>query len=395
MPMETTIDGRFDLNLVVIGKSGAGKSSFCNYLFDRPDHFATGKGKPVTGWEDNFANYRFERGAFSFNVFDSVGLEADNLPEWNGRFEAFLGERRSLPLFGPSIEPSQWIHGFFYVLNASSGRIEPAEIELIRKAANYGAPIMLVLTNCDAASDKVAPLREAIGKDLPGVSINEVCSVEIRRRTGATVRFGREEVLRDYIEQSRATLAFNLARFTCRKLVTALRAAKSEAVARIEASDISIRNLSEIDLDEVLDLSTLDEHFESVDFFREYLHEFGFDDHAERDFHQEIRDALEESVENGSQAMERRFDSVGDDLENGGFFKKIVAVYEVGKTALMLKSTLAKVVGDLFDDGMKAMNLLDRLFEEQSRALRPQAEHVVAAIEPAGWPFPLIPFKQP
>jgi hypothetical protein len=67
---------KYSINIVVLGKSGAGKSSFCNYFFDMPERFSTGRGKPVTTWEQNFQSHEFEKQGFALKMFDSVGLEA-------------------------------------------------------------------------------------------------------------------------------------------------------------------------------------------------------------------------------------------------------------------------------------------------------------------------------
>ena len=40
-------------NILIIGKTGTGKSSFANYLFN-VDKFTTGSGEPVTSWAENF-----------------------------------------------------------------------------------------------------------------------------------------------------------------------------------------------------------------------------------------------------------------------------------------------------------------------------------------------------
>lgn len=369
------INGQFDLNLVVIGKSGAGKSSFCNYLFNKPNHFTTGKGKPVTGWKDNFSNHNFKEGNFSFNVFDSVGLEADNLSEWNERFKSFLNERRITKRMGfcnfmSGVEPGQWIHGFFYVLNANSGRIEPAEIELINQAAKYGSPIMLVLTNCDVAGPKVGALREAVKKVLPNLSVHEVCSVAVRKRSGESTSYGREEVLRDYTDQCQTTLQLNLARFACSTVIQALRKMKQLTVSKIEFSNISVFNISDFNMDEIMDTSGFEKHFESIDFFRDYLNDFGFFNGNLHDFHSEIQQKLEDSFNEATSIMERRLNTVSNNLENGGLSDRISAVFKIAKTAITLRSSMSTMLSEVFDHTISAMYSLDTSFEEQLRIKR-------------------------
>lgn len=71
-------------NVLIIGKTGTGKSSFANYLFD-VDKFTTGSGEPVTSWAENFQAYHFKKNGIKINVFDSVGLEPDNQKKMDDR----------------------------------------------------------------------------------------------------------------------------------------------------------------------------------------------------------------------------------------------------------------------------------------------------------------------
>lgn len=45
-------------NVLIIGKTGTGKSSFANYLFD-VNKFTTGSGEPVTSWAEKFSSISF------------------------------------------------------------------------------------------------------------------------------------------------------------------------------------------------------------------------------------------------------------------------------------------------------------------------------------------------
>ncbi|MEL3909307.1 MAG: 50S ribosome-binding GTPase [Treponemataceae bacterium] len=81
-------------NILLVGKTGAGKSSFANYLFGT-EIFTTGYGEPVTNWEQNFQYYDFTHKGININVYDSVGLEANNKCKWFEEFDAFLSERQN------------------------------------------------------------------------------------------------------------------------------------------------------------------------------------------------------------------------------------------------------------------------------------------------------------
>jgi predicted GTPase len=60
-------------NVLLIGKTGTGKSTFANYLFG-VDKFTIGTGAPVTKWEENFQKYDLNVSDVQINVYDSVGL---------------------------------------------------------------------------------------------------------------------------------------------------------------------------------------------------------------------------------------------------------------------------------------------------------------------------------
>ena len=126
-------------NVLLIGKSGAGKSSFANYLFG-VDKFTTGSGKPV-----------------EINVYDSVGLEQNTSGKWNQKLSEFLRkmQNRSSKTVNSA---NEIMHVLFYVINAASARVESTEIELVCRLYNeYKIPSAFILTNCDLASQAQIP----------------------------------------------------------------------------------------------------------------------------------------------------------------------------------------------------------------------------------------------
>lgn len=81
-----------EVNLIVIGKTGVGKSSFCNYIFGE-ELFERGDGAPVTGWSDHFKYYDVGYESFNLRVFDTVGIETNNLSKWKIELDNFIESR--------------------------------------------------------------------------------------------------------------------------------------------------------------------------------------------------------------------------------------------------------------------------------------------------------------
>lgn len=185
----------------MIGKSGAGKSALGNYLFAGKPAFAAGAGLPVTGWADNFKSAEFEHDGVPLRVFDSVGLEVGNIRDWTARFTKFLDARMD------PATPESWVMGVFYVVNANAARFELVEAQVAQLVVRKGLPIQFVLTNCDVASeDKVAGVEHAI-RSMAGfmsVPITRVGSRTVTLRSGESKSaFGREDVLKVFIQESR------------------------------------------------------------------------------------------------------------------------------------------------------------------------------------------------
>jgi GTP-binding protein EngB required for normal cell division len=345
---------QFAINIIVLGKSGVGKSSFCNYLFDQAGLFETGSGKPVTSWEKNFQSHTFEHQGHLLNVFDSVGLEADNYERWLKQFDSFMQQRRARPM-----EPETWIHGAFYVINASSARLEPVDVNLIKRLGQDARiPLQVILTNADVAGDKVEVLQREIHHLCPGVSVTPLCSVSVRRRGGqSTQAFGRDEVLSLYLEQSHAFLSKRLAAMSCLNFKGVLREMRNTVVAKIEQADLSIFRIADLDLDTEIELPDFDEVFSDLKGFDDYLSSFGFVGDWETS--DELENAVTRVFDDFQGEMESRFKEIEDGFESDSLLRKVGALYEAAKIILTLKSTMIEWLDEGFG---RVHTALDQLF---------------------------------
>jgi len=75
----------FNINVLILGKTGVGKSSLVNYLYGR-DIAVAKTGRPVTA--RGFHRHEpFMYKSLLVTVYDSWGLEADKVSEWYNDLE--------------------------------------------------------------------------------------------------------------------------------------------------------------------------------------------------------------------------------------------------------------------------------------------------------------------
>lgn len=178
-------------NVMMIGKTGAGKSSFLNYLLDI-DEIPTGKGEPVT---QGFNKYEFENvNGLPLRVYDSKGLEVEDLVHIKSDIINYIKTSCG------NSDPTQWLHSIFYCVNVKSARFHDEEIRFINEICGaISQTVHIILTHCDTpVSDSVIEIENYIKSVIPCKNIRtiKVNSVETRKRNGTFFeRFGRDEAL--------------------------------------------------------------------------------------------------------------------------------------------------------------------------------------------------------
>lgn len=120
------------VNILVLGKSGVGKSTLINTLF-REKIAATGIGMPVTKHL-----HKISRKDVPIHIYDSRGLELSQQVQQQVRDEIFS-------LINEKKQTEEEIHLAYYCIQATSGRIEETEIKLIEEIAQK-IPVIIVLT---------------------------------------------------------------------------------------------------------------------------------------------------------------------------------------------------------------------------------------------------------
>ena len=184
-------------NILVLGKTGVGKTSLLNYLygFDLP----TGAGLPKTG--KGLHENVITRNGTAYHIFDTWGIEADSLPEWRREVLALVRRRNTSPHI------RDWFHAVYYCFSANTARIEETEIEeILVPLLQSGCKVVVALTNAEDGfrkQEKIEGMKEYLQEELtkrlhrdPQLEIIPVVSIAGETLAGDTIsRFGRTEAL--------------------------------------------------------------------------------------------------------------------------------------------------------------------------------------------------------
>ena len=128
------------MNVVIVGKTGVGKSTLINSVF-RENLAETGIGRPVTKHMR-----KISKKGMPINIFDTKGFELGK----NAQDEVKEELNKIIEEGVKSKDVNKTIHCIWYCINAASNRIEPEEIAWIKRLTEenkiYQVPIIIVLT---------------------------------------------------------------------------------------------------------------------------------------------------------------------------------------------------------------------------------------------------------
>ena len=175
-------------NVVVLGKTGVGKSTFINYLYGK-NKMKTGVGRPVTNV--GFHHIDFNLKELPVRLFDTWGLEAGKSKIWLKELKNELSKRSTLH------SAESWFHTVFYCISSGGQRIEPFEIEVIKNFIQEKYAVTIVLTKADQATQKeLDTLKLVLQQDIDTkLRIVPVCSEEKELIGGRkTEKFGKSEI---------------------------------------------------------------------------------------------------------------------------------------------------------------------------------------------------------
>jgi len=176
--------------ILLLGKTGVGKSSFINYFLGRKVAEAAA-GKPVT--PEYFIPYEIEDGRYPIEIFDTKGLEALGAHKQLNEIINGIKERNN------SGDIFDWFHTIFYCVSMTT-HFEDFEAEFVRELRQELAQhIHIILTHCDSvAPESIVNMRRRIADalgDMGGVEIFEVVCVSKKKRNGMVVEpSGKEKI---------------------------------------------------------------------------------------------------------------------------------------------------------------------------------------------------------
>lgn len=176
------------VNLLVVGKSGTGKSTLINTVFGE-EMVQTGVGKPVTNQIS-----LIEKDDFPVRIYDTVGFEIGSLGfDIKDVVKSF--KRNPVQQLIKKVQATETqdddIHVVWYVISGSGSRIEDAEISFVNWLVEQKIPVIIVLTKsydlteANLLKDKVEQL----------VSVSKKIILVLAKETETQAPFGIEELI--------------------------------------------------------------------------------------------------------------------------------------------------------------------------------------------------------
>ena len=147
-------------NLMILGKTGVGKSTLINNVFSEP-LADIGVGKPVTS-----DIRKYEKDDFPLSIYDTPGLE---LSGENAADHLLSDIKKTVNDGFRTRDPSQAIHCIWYCVSTPSHRFEDAEKNFITRLAaeTENMPIIVVLTQSYSKTDAKELKAEIEKENLP------------------------------------------------------------------------------------------------------------------------------------------------------------------------------------------------------------------------------------
>lgn len=193
------------LNFVVMGKTGAGKSTLINAILGE-ELAPVGTGQTVTkknqvytkrmllpSEKNKSGNGTYDMVEKTLNLYDTVGLEIDDTITQKTicDIKCFIQKTQEN-------EKANDLTMVWFCVNCRSSRFESYEFELIRSLSiKHEIPFIFVLTQC--YTDEQSELEKQIKKDFQYISVMRILAKDYKVRGGIIPAFGIKELLQQSI----------------------------------------------------------------------------------------------------------------------------------------------------------------------------------------------------
>lgn len=230
----------FRCNLLIMGKTGTGKSTLLNYICGN-QLAKTGTGKPVTG--EGLYEYKALINGQEVMIFDSWGIEAGKVDRWRTLID------NALKSHGVQKSMEEWFHSVIYCIQAGGGRVEDVDSEIIKRFLQEGYHLTIVLTKADQIDEEdEAQMKKTILKEIEGavkaekrglLKVISTCAEEKKTRSGVTKPFGKEDVQEAILSGWRETIIDRMPKHVIARMCEAIDAWGEDIKERIADADIS------------------------------------------------------------------------------------------------------------------------------------------------------------
>lgn len=156
--LEEALRNRGKVNIVVAGKTGVGKSTLVNAVF-QGNLAETGDGRPVTK-----TTREIKKDGVPLSIFDTRGLEISEYKNTVHELEKLIQDKNK------SEDPNQHIHIAWICVMEGSRRVEDAEIKLVEMLDKY-IPVVGVITKSVSDSGFRQTVQELLPKTRNVVSV--------------------------------------------------------------------------------------------------------------------------------------------------------------------------------------------------------------------------------
>lgn len=350
------------LKLLVIGKTGVGKSAFCNFLFGE-EVFESAVGEPVT---EGIQSHQFKLEDIDVSVYDTEGIEVSNAKEWKNRLD---------DLIGYSYKKTEKVHGIFYLINSSSARVEDFEIDLINELSDRNMPIFVILTHEDVAKpEQLTGIKKQL-ESIKGINIISTCTIQKKLRGGRLsvsdkdLEASHTNLVTLFLETSGKYYLYDNLFLMLDTFEVTMSDLRRKVLREISEANLSIFNITEWEeklegigenLESFLEgfepeLESMSDKLEGVSYaLSPYIKSNPFED-----FFEKLDDNFNIDFEIDQIKSLKSIQEDADILEDGeGFFLKLGAGLSLGYKAVTAESTLKEIAKD-------GINLISRFLNKQ------------------------------